>query len=87
MEGELRKLPNEINPDEDSKVDLYINKTPPRKSSWSMLSIIGIFIIIFIIIIIVGISIYFCCCRSGEDQQNEDILRINSDTSIVSNTS
>jgi flagellar basal body-associated protein FliL len=87
MEDELKRLSNEIKPDEDTKVDLYINKTPVKKSSWSILSIIGIFIIIFIIIIIVGISIYFFYFRSENDQKNEDIIHIDSDTSIVSNIS
>jgi hypothetical protein len=85
MEDELKTLPKEINIEENSIVDLYFDKTPMRKSSWNMLSIIGIFIVVFIVI--VGIGLYFCCCQSGKDEHNEGITRMNSDTSNVSNLS
>ncbi|CAF1110453.1 unnamed protein product [Rotaria sordida] len=59
MEKEIKTLPNDIDPDENSIVDLYIDKTIKKYSSWSLFLIISICIIIFII---GGISIYFYYC-------------------------
>jgi flagellar basal body-associated protein FliL len=87
MEKELKTLPNEISPEEDSIVDHYIDRTPAEKSSSNIRFTIGIFIIVFLIVIVVGIVIYFCCCRSEKGEQNEEITRINSNTSTVSNIS
>jgi hypothetical protein len=87
MEKELKTLPNEIHPDEDSTVDLYIDKTPEQKSSLKNFSIGGIFTFILIIIIILGLTIYFCCCRSETDEQNANIVHVDSDTSIRSHIS
>lgn len=80
MEGELRTLPNEIDSDGDSTVDRYIDKTPIRKSSWGLFSIIGIVIIILTVIVITGVGIY-CYYRSGKGR---DIPRTDSDTSNIS---
>jgi len=88
MEKELKTLPNEIHPDEDSTVDFYIDKTPEQKSSLKNFSIGGIFIFILIIIIIIlGLIIYFCCCRSETNEENANIVHVDSDTSIRSHIS
>ncbi|CAF4289539.1 unnamed protein product [Rotaria sp. Silwood2] len=84
MEKEIKTLPNDIDPDEKSIVDVYINKTIKKNSPWSLFLIISLFIIIFFII---GISIYFCYCRSEKDEENEKVIRINSNTSTKSNIS
>jgi hypothetical protein len=87
MENELQTLPNDINPDENSIVDHYIDKTPKEKSSIKIRFISRIFGIVIIIIIIIGIGICCSCCRSEKDDQNEEITRINSNTSTSSNIS
>ena len=84
MEKEFETLPNEINPDEDSVVDLYVDKTPEQKSSWNKSFIIGIFIAIVIIIIIIGLIIYFVVVDLRTVKQNEKIIHVDSDTSIAS---
>ncbi|CAF4861796.1 unnamed protein product, partial [Rotaria sp. Silwood1] len=84
MEKEIKTLPNAIDLDENSIVDLYINKTIKKDSSWSLFLMISIFIIICVIS---GISIYFYYCQSEKDEQNDNIIRINSNTSIKSNIS
>jgi hypothetical protein len=84
MEDELKTLPNEIDSDGDSMVDCYINKTPKKKSSWSLFSIIGIAIIVLIIIVSIGIVIYCCYCQT---ERSKDIRRMDSDTSNGSNIS
>jgi hypothetical protein len=51
-------------------------------------SIGGIFIFILIIIIIIlGLIIYFCCCRSETNEENANIVHVDSDTSIRSHIS
>lgn len=84
MEKELKTIPNEINLMKSSLVDFYIDKTPEKKSSWNFHYIIGICIVIFTI---AGITIACICCRSKKDEFNENIMRINSNTSNISNIS
>jgi hypothetical protein len=86
MEKDLKALPVEINPDDNSTVNLYINKTPKQKLFSKMLFIIGIGI--FILTIIIGsITIYLCYCRSEKEGSDGKVSRINSNTSIASNVS
>ncbi|CAF1306095.1 unnamed protein product [Rotaria magnacalcarata] len=85
MEKEIKTLPHDINLDENSIVDLYMNKKPKKKSSGNILFmiIIGSSIIIFII---AGMSVYCCCC-GGQSENEKKIQRINSNTSTISNSS
>lgn len=83
MEKEIKTLPLDINPDETSIIDLYMNKRRKEKSSGNTL-FIGLISTLIVIVIIVTIGIYFLCCRSEND---EKIRHIDSNTSIISNLS